>query len=86
MNGVILNGDSCSDTSTPDIPAIEVSPSYTPPASIHDDDSGTTREGSLTPPALGARSVLTPGRKAMEALKKVCLHKTNTSLHFHVDT
>jgi hypothetical protein len=66
-NGVIHNGDTCSDTSTPDIPAIEVSPSDTPPTSIADED----RDNSLTPPAMGACSAVTPGRRAMEALNKV---------------
>ena len=68
-NGVIHNGDTCSDTSTPDIPAIEVSPSDTPPTSIADED----RDNSLIPPAMGARSAVTPGRRAMEALNKVGL-------------
>lgn len=68
INGGIPNGDICS--SIPDIPTVEVSPSVTPPGS---DDNGTPREASLTPPANGARSAVTPGRRAMEALKEVWL-------------
>lgn len=75
VNGMIHNGDACSDMSTPDIPAIEVSPSDTPPASIPDEDTAA-RDISLTPPALGARSAVTPGRRAMEALNKVGLYST----------
>ena len=73
VNGAIPNGDICSSTSTPDIPAIEVSPSDSPPISFQDDDSSTAREDSLTPPALYAGSTATPGRRAMMALKKVCM-------------
>jgi hypothetical protein len=49
-----------------------VSPNDTPPASIADEDIGTAHEDSLTPPAvMDARSAVTPGRRAMEALNKV---------------
>ena len=69
VNGTLPNGDLCS---TPEAPAIEVSPSESP-VNGYDEDSSITREGSLSPPAIEARSAVTPGRKAMEALKKVCV-------------
>ena len=86
VNGAIPNGDICSNTSTPDIPAIEVSPSDSPPISFQDDDSSTAREDSLTPPAIYAGSAVTPGRRAMMALQKVrmlhyCMH-TYTCIYF----
>ena len=67
INGGIPNGDVCSSGSISDLPTVEVSPSVTPPGS----DASTPRETSLTPPANGARSAVTPGRRAMEALKEV---------------
>lgn len=77
VNGVILNGDLGSNTSTPDIPGIEISPSNTPPIQGEDCTTATTpaagREDSLTPPGLRSRSAVTPGRRAMEALNKVSL-------------
>lgn len=69
VNGSLPNGDLCS---TLEVPAIEVSPSETP-VNGYDEDSSITREGSLSPPAIEAGSAVTPGRRAMEALRKVCV-------------